>query len=477
MGSKPNFCYTIHVICSSNLKSDISESLPRNRDINVKYHEISWRTPIKMPENDTVILYLPQDTIHKAVAWFKQNNRLTGAKTALVSRTIRVKTALQLIKTGYSEVFDLDDDHLLISDWIIRDFEQKVNAIRSGQTDNSQRKPKTKIIGKSLKIKTIRKLAQHAAGFSDMTVLVQGETGTGKELVARYIHEHSDRSKEMFIEVNCAAIPETLIESEMLGHEKGAFTDARHMKKGFFEMAHGGTLFLDEIGVMPLRMQNKILKIVEEKRFRRIGGQREIETDVRIIAGTNVDLKSAAQAGRFRPDLYYRLNVFPVLIPPLRDRGNDIQELAEYFLNRINTRYSLKVSGYHPSALLLLNAWQWPGNVRELKHFVERAAVLCEAGRIMPGHLPQELQDSAGDVDLHTVEDKTIDTARDDDHISIRIPSDGMAMDDLERLIVKTVLDRCNGNQSKAARFLKISRTRLIRKMPRKLGNIEDRDQ
>jgi len=213
---------------------------------------------------------------------------------------------------------------------------------------------------------------------TDSTVLISGETGTGKELIARAIHRRSRRSTRAFVSVNCAAIPQALIGSELFGHEKGAFTGATQRRLGRFELADGGTLFLDEVGDLPAETQIALLRVLQEKQFERIGGRQPISVDVRIIAATNRDLKAAVSAGHFRSDLFYRLNVFPIVVPPLRERKDDIPLLVEYLTERYASKTGKKIRNIHKTTLELLQSYDWPGNIRELQNVIERAVILCD---------------------------------------------------------------------------------------------------
>ncbi len=453
-----NKVFLVRIFSDDSSYPDISGDLVPDDSFRIVHHAA---LPEKIPGNaDIAILRIRRENIATAFEWARKFLSELPFKIALVSEKIQIKSAIQLVHAGFSEIFELPGDREILNEWILAQYEEKMH-----RTNTRKKKPlyTTKIIGKSPEICKIRDLISQAASYSDVTVLIQGETGTGKELVARSIHEQSDRSDGPFIEVNCSAIPETLIESEMLGYEKGAFTDARHPKKGFFELAHGGTLFLDEIGTMPLQLQNKILKVVEEKTFRRVGGERKIRTDIRVIAGTNVNLEEAVSRGKFRPDLYYRLKVFTIFIPPLRKRRSDIPHLAEYFLKAVSKRYNTKISGFHPSTLEILKSGAWPGNVRELKHTVERAVVLARSGRILPNHLPVEFKKINQPVTLPDPK-----SFSDKDVITIPCPESGISMEAIERIVIRQVLEKFNGNQSRAARFLKISRSRLIRKSPGK---------
>ena len=382
--------------------------------------------------------------------------------TALAIRRFKPREVIHLIRAGFAEVFELDTESDLLQEWIFEKYEEKLQGAGTGSSGRNAA-PLLRIIGKSQGMEKVRQLCMYAARMPDMTVLIQGATGTGKELLAKIIHELSERTRSAFVEVNCSAIPENLMEAEMFGYEKGAFTDAQRQKQGIFELARGGTLFLDEIGVMSLNLQNKLLKAVEEKKIRRLGSERELEIDTRIIAGTNVDLKEASKTGQFRADLYYRLNVFSISIPSLAERTTDIRVLADYFLEEINKRYNLNVAGFHPVVIELFENYPWPGNVRELKHTIERSAVLAQKGRILPTHLPDEIQKLE-------LEPKSFhfETSEARDTLTIPLPSGGYPLEEIEKYIVREILTRFRGNQSKTADYLKISRTRLIRKLPKR---------
>jgi transcriptional regulator with GAF, ATPase, and Fis domain len=233
------------------------------------------------------------------------------------------------------------------------------------------------IVGTSAALQRVLSLVSKVAP-TDASVLITGETGTGKELVARAIHRCSQRSSKPFVSVNCAAIPRDLIASELFGHEKGSFTGAVQRRVGRFELADGGTIFLDEVGELPKEMQIALLRVLQEREFERVGGTRSIQTNVRVVAATNRDLRAAIAAGTFRSDLFYRLNVFPLEVPPLRDRREDIPELVEYFIDRCANNVGKNITGINNKSLALLQSYPWPGNIRELQNVVERSVILCE---------------------------------------------------------------------------------------------------
>jgi DNA-binding NtrC family response regulator len=246
------------------------------------------------------------------------------------------------------------------------------------------------LVGKSERMRDVYRLLEQAAGL-DITVLLGGETGTGKELAARAIHYHSSRKERRFVPVNCGALPPDLVESELFGHARGAFTGATTAKRGLFEEADGGTLFLDEIGELPLATQVKLNRVLQEKEVRRVGDSAPSRVDVRVVAATHRDLRAEVAGGRFREDLYYRLNVFPVRLPPLRERAEDVPLLAAHFLEKHARAMRREVSGFDPEALRLLTSWSWPGNVRELENAVERAVAIASGPVLLPRDLPSEL--------------------------------------------------------------------------------------
>jgi len=301
------------------------------------------------------------------------------------------------------------------------------------------------ILGRSAALRQTLDQAARVASHRDVTVLIGGETGTGKELLARAIHYGGPRAPHPFVEINCAAIPATLLESELFGHERGAFTGAVAAKPGLFELAHGGTLFLDEIGALPLELQPKLLRALESRNIRRVGGQQGRQVDVRVVGATHLDLAAAAERGEFREDLFYRLNVVGLTLPPLRERDGDVELLAETFLARIAAGYGLPVPPLSPDLRAALRAYAWPGNVRELRNAVERALVLSPRGTLRAEELipapPRSSTRSAG-------------------RSALPFPA---TIDVLVRAAAQAMLELAAGNKSEAARRLGISRPRLQR--------------
>jgi len=304
------------------------------------------------------------------------------------------------------------------------------------------------IVGRSAAIEQVRTMIGRLAASDTTTVLIEGESGAGKEVVARAIHFESGRRERPIMQVNCAALPEHLLESELFGHERGAFTDAHTMKRGLFETAEGGSVMLDEIGDLPPGGQAKLLRLLENKTFRRVGGVAELKADVRVIAATNVNLEERVSEGRFRADLFFRLNVVRVVVPALRDHPEDVPTLVAHFIARFNQELKRSVRGVAPAAMELLKAYPWPGNVRELRNVIERAFIL-HAGpeEIRPEHLTPELRKAA--------------PARPKERLVPAVEEQGLVLDDVERKLIAEAMERSSGNQSKAARLLGVSRDTL----------------
>lgn len=311
------------------------------------------------------------------------------------------------------------------------------------------------VIGESRAIREVFNVMERVVQNSDVSVLIGGETGTGKEIVARAIHDNSATSSELFVEVNCSAIPEHLLESELFGYERGAFTGAERLKKGLFELADGGTLLLDEIGHMSFGLQAKLLKVIEEKTFRRLGGEQEIQVRVRVIAATNIDLAKAIQEGKFREDLYYRLNEIPIVLPPLRDRDDDVVLLAETFLGEFTRQFDQPERSFTEKARELLREYHWPGNVRELRNAIKRAIIMNDELTLTPEMIPVSVR-STNSLAAQVANSR---------QLVIDIPKDGVSFEEIEEKVIAHTLRATDWNKNKAARMLKISRPRLLRKI------------
>jgi DNA-binding NtrC family response regulator len=325
------------------------------------------------------------------------------------------------------------------------------------------------VIGVSRKITELMKFVYKVASSAATTILIQGESGTGKDLVAKAIHYRSSRSERPFVAINCSAIPETLMEAELFGHEKGAFTDAKAMKKGLFEIADGGTLFLDEIGELSPLLQAKLLRVLEDQVIRRIGGVRDIQVEVRVIAASNRDLEREVREGRFRQDLYYRLAIISIFLPALRERKEDITPLVEFFLNHYNRKFRKSVQGISEETRRLLQNYDWPGNVRELKNALERAMILEDGNQLRPDDLPFSVASGRSNA---IVEDSQINSPTETPVVPgkrrlppLFIPEGGTSLEDVEHALVELALQQSHGNQIKAAKLLNISRDALRYKM------------
>ena len=353
------------------------------------------------------------------------------------------RIAAAAVQRGARDYFALPDDLEILRRSLEREAREVEGRMAAGKFAEVERRAHgfDTILGRSSALRQSLQQAARVAEHRDVTVLIGGETGTGKELVARAIHYESPRGAEPFVEVNCAAIPANLLESELFGHEKGAFTGAASAKPGLFELAHGGTLFLDEVATLPLELQPKLLRALESREIRRVGGQQTRQVDVRVVAATHTDLRTAVNQGQFREDLYYRLNVVALTLPPLRDREGDVELLAETFISRIATSYGLPVPPLTPELRAALREYRWPGNVRELRNSVERSLVLSPRGtlRLEEMGLRQDTVRSEG---------------------ALPFPA---TLAVLTRAAAVAMLQLTEGNKSAAARRLGISRPRLQR--------------
>ncbi len=350
-----------------------------------------------------------------------------------------------LVKPFPFQALDAAVEHALVGARTRRQIQALTQERRGGDGALSA------LVGPSSAMEQVRAVVSRLSGSDATTVLVEGESGAGKEVVARAIHFSSGRAERPFLQVNCAALPEHLLESELFGHERGSFTDAHALKRGLFESAEGGTVMLDEIGDLHPGGQAKLLRLLENKTFRRVGGVTELRADVRVLAATNVNLEERVSEGRFRGDLFFRLNVVRIVMPALRDHPDDVPTLCAHFIARFNQEMKRQVKGVSANAMQLLQAYRWPGNVRELRNVIERAFIL-HAGveELRPEHLPPELRGAAA----------AAAAARRPEKLAA-VPQDGLVLEDAERKLIQEALDRSSGNQSRAARLLGISRDTL----------------
>jgi two-component system, NtrC family, response regulator AtoC len=331
--------------------------------------------------------------------------------------------------------------------------------VKQARRERAERFGFEQIIGDSPAMTKAKDLALRVARSDVGSILLQGETGTGKDLFARAIHSASDRANAPYLAVNCAALPATLIESELFGYEKGAFTDAKQRKEGLFEQAQGGTIFLDEIGEMELALQAKLLRVLENGVFRRVGGLKDIPLDVRMIAASNQNLKRSGEEGTFRLDLYFRLSVIQIDIPPLRDRGDDVITLASHYIDRANLkRKETKLKGLSPEVAKIFKSYEWSGNVRELRNVIERASILEDGEFVTTTHLPSDLLFSSGSS--HVAASGFV------------LPADGIPLETVEFELARQAVERTGGNLTQAAKLLDISRDQLRYKL-RKSGDYD----
>ncbi|KAA3652711.1 MAG: sigma-54-dependent Fis family transcriptional regulator [Calditrichaeota bacterium] len=374
----------------------------------------------------------------------------------MITANTHVEPAVEAMKSGaYDYImkpFELDEVKLVVQKALETQILKREVARLKRQHESMF--PKTDMFSVNKKMEEVKRMIKIVAETPRTSLLIEGESGTGKELVADALHQWSIRSSGPFIKVNCAAIPENLLESELFGHEKGAFTGADAMKKGLFEMANNGTIFLDEISSMDLALQPKILRVLETQSFRRIGGTSDIKLDVRIIAASNRNLQEMVNNGEFRDDLLYRLKVIVIKLPPLRERIDDIIFLANIFIESNNREFNKSIKGLTDDAKELLLNYRWPGNVRELKNVMERAVILCNTAYIGADLLPSELNADAGDTVSSGV-----------NGVSPLANGHFGSLAEIEKLHIEYMLDQCSGNKSKTARELGISRSTLREKM------------
>jgi two-component system response regulator AtoC len=354
-----------------------------------------------------------------------------------------IESAVEAMKLGayhyVNKPFNLDEVVLLVEKAL--ETSQLRREVRTLRSSHEREFGFDAIIGESAAMRQVKALLARVAASPASTVLLTGETGTGKDLAAKAIHYHSGRSPRAFVNITCSALPEQLLESELFGHERGAFTDARQQKRGLFETADGGTVFLDEIGEMTPALQAKLLRFLEEKTFKRVGGLADLRVDVRVIAATNRNLETEVKAGKFREDLFYRLQVMPIALPPLRERKGDVALLANFYIDKFNREFRKRVRGVSAVAKDVLEHYGWPGNVRELRNAIERAMLLVEGDMLEPEHF--------------TTLTRTVAP------MQFRLPAEGVSLDEVERQLLVQALERAGGNQTQAAQLLGINRDQV----------------
>lgn len=366
------------------------------------------------------------------------------AVVILLTAYASVQSAVESIKLGayhyVNKPFNLEELLVTVEQALETSrLRREVRAFRARETEPYGF---DRIVGDSPAMRSVKALLAKVAASPASTVLLTGETGTGKDLAAKAVHYNSDRASKTFVNITCSALPDNLLESELFGHERGAFTDARQQKKGLFETASGGTVFLDEIGEMATALQAKLLRFLEEKTFKRVGGVSDIRVDVRVIAATHRDLEQAVREGKFREDLFYRLSVLPVRLPALRERTGDVPLLVRHFISIYNREFKKHVTGVAPMAMKALEAFGWPGNVRELRNAVERAMLLAEEDVLPVEHF------------------QMIRTSRPPGRV-FELPPEGLNFEELERDLLAQALQRAKGNQTQAAALLGMNRDQI----------------
>lgn len=461
--------FQIAICCSRKFFPGIKKLLPDHPDIEVIYLEnIKFCMDFLSENTPNILIFEAESKIERLenlIFSLSESGKLT--EMAAVTESGSLKHAIALIKAGVREYWVLPEDSIKVRSWVDNIFQNWLEK-REGIKLRKMRRDKydfSKIIGESKKLKKVIHTAGRVMDRKNITILITGETGTGKELLARVIHYNAAGPDQPFVEISCTAIPDNLLEAELFGYEKGAFTDARERKRGLMEIAHGGTIFLDEIGELGIGLQSKLLQVIEQKTFRRLGGLKLITVDLRIIAATNVELEEAVKQKKFRKDLYYRLKVIPLELPPLRERGDDIFLLTNHFIDEFNREHGKSVRGISNEVKELFRKHQWEGNVRELKYAIEKAVILSDKEILEPEDfeltLPvaESVEETEGLKALLRRGKKETES----ENLYFSIPFNSASLNNVEKEIIFKVLDYTGWNKSKAARILGVSRPRLDR--------------
>jgi len=410
------------------------------------------RVQIDNPDLITLDVKLPDMTGVEVLSELR--NRHVNVPVIMITAFGVVDDAVRCLKLGAYDFIEKPINFEKLENSLRNALETRRLRTEVARTHELQRSEFSadRIIGASKHIQEVRELVRRVATSEASTILVQGESGTGKDLIAHAIHYESNRRDRPFFAINCAAIPETLMESELFGHEKGAFTDARSQKKGMFEMADSGSLFLDEVSEMTLGMQAKLLRVLEEQSFRRVGGVKNLNVDVRVIVASNRNLEEGVRSGKFRQDLYFRLAIIPLNMLPLREHKEDIAPLLNHFIEHYNQKFRKNVQGVTKEAEDLLMHYSWPGNVRELKNAVERVMILSDGPRITPKFLPIRISEGG-----------TLTAAfqAGDGGTNVQLPAAGASLYDVEKELIRQALEQSRGNKTNAAKLLHITRDTL----------------
>ncbi len=426
----------------------------------------------KLTEKPSVVLLdimLPDLSGIDVLKWIKHYDK--QLPVIMLSAQASVEIAVESLRAGAYDYFTKPIDRDRLHRVILNAIQSYEMALHVEELEDLLHKKYTfdNIISVDPKMQDVFSLMRKAVD-SSITVTIQGESGTGKELIARALHFNGPRKKGPFVVVNCAAIPHDLLESELFGHEKGSFTGAHEQKIGKFELANGGTIFLDEIGDMDLSLQAKILRVIQQKEFQRVGGTDTIHIDARIISATNKNLLEETKNGKFREDLYYRLATFPIYLPPLQERKGDILELAEYFLKKFAAESKRQIRSFTRDASVALTRYEWPGNIRELESAIERAVLLCESDKIEVENLPISVR---GNISYSKEKDFLTDTFGTKSLDFFTRPEELMSLAEMKEQYVKRAYDLCEGNISEASKHLNISRATFYRIF----GNKADPDE
>jgi two-component system response regulator AtoC len=420
---------------------------------------------------DLVLLDIRLPDINGLAVLERMKQSGDGRAVIMITAVPQIEDVKVALKMGAYDFVTkpLDFDQLLNTSRNALEATRLRNEVQSLRGEVRRRTGYHEVVGVSPSMQDLMRFVHKVAASKAGTILVQGESGTGKDLIAKTIHYKGPRQNAPFIAINCAAIPETLVEAELFGHERGAFTDAKAAKKGLFEIADGGTLLLDEIGELSHFLQAKLLRVLEDQIVRRVGGVRDIQVDVRFIAASNQDLERAVHEGRFREDLYYRLSVISIFIPPLRERKEDILPLVDFFIGLYNKRFRKVVRGIAEDTRRLLLNYDWPGNVRELKNAIERAMILEDAMVLRPAYLPFSVtQPYAGITAFERASSPPLRDPMEHNERGLPplfIPDGGTSLEGVEKCLVSIALQQAGGNQTQAARLLDISRDALRYKM------------
>ena len=437
------------------IRTTLGEALRAWNYLTIEADSVAAAKRVFEEEHPQIVLLdidLPDGSGLDVLEWIKEQNPETIA--IMVTGNVDVPNTIAALRGGAHDFIEkpVKLEELRVTLRNASEIHTLRREVQHARQERARKFSFAEIIGNSIALGKAIELARRVAVSDVPSILLYGETGTGKDLFARAIHYESERARAPYLAINCAALPATLIESELFGYEKGAFTDAKHRKEGLFEQAQGGTIFLDEIGELELPLQAKLLRVLEDGAFRRVGGLKDLPLNVRIIAASNKDLKKTSEEGGFRLDLYFRLSIIQIDIPPLRDREDDVLLLADYFVQRANQkRRGEKLKGLSPEVKSIFKQYRWAGNVRELRNVIERASILEDGSLVTTAHLP---------IDMVGSKLPASGSAN-----GLSLPPNGVSLESVELELAKQAMARTNGNLTKAARLLDITRDQLRYKL------------